>query len=208
MALITNLSTLITEVKTYINDSNLTDDEVKGWIQLAESKFRRVLATLDNEVSVDQVPASSTDTFPTGFNGLVEAFVVGSPNKPLINITPAQMTDYGTLTGNPVFITISAGVFRFNPSAEGSTVTYTYKRKLDDLTTGSPTNYLILDYPDVYLAGTLIIAQKFKRDDIDSAQFQAILDEWIDEIGTQDTRRKYAGQKKRAMPTPIVGNLT
>jgi len=207
MAQITNLTTLITEVKSWINDSGTSDDTVKGWIQLAESRFRRVLAQLDNEVTITSVPSSELDALPTGFNGLREAYVVGSPNRPLTLISPAQMTRYGDLTGNPVFFSIEAGNFRFNPTASGETVTYTYFRKLDDLTVGSPTNYLILEYPDVYLAGTLTVAQKFLRDDVDAQQFKNIVDEWVEEMEDQDKRRKIAGQKKRVGQNPALGNL-
>jgi len=207
MAQITDLPTLITEVKSWINNSAETDDTVKGWIQLAESRFRRVLAKLDNEVTVDSVPSSEFDALPTGFNGLREAFVAGSPKIPLTLISPAQMTRHGDLTGNGVFFSIEAGNFRFNPSIKGETLTVTYYRKLDDLTDGSPTNYLITEYPDVYLAGTLTVAQKFLRDDVDAQQFKNIVDEWIEEMGGQDLRQKLAGQKKRVGQNPTLGNL-
>lgn len=207
MAQITNLATLITEVKSWINDLGTTDDTVKGWIQLAESRFRRMLAKLDNEVTVTSVPLSELDPLPTGFNGLREAYVVGSPNKPLILITPTELTTYGDLTGNPAFFSIEAGNFRFNPSISGETLTVTYFRKLDALTDATPTNYLITEFPDVYLAGTLTVAQKFLRDDVDAQQFKNIVDEWIDEMTSQDFRRKYAGQKKRVGQVPWLGNL-
>jgi len=171
MGRIIDLPTLITEVKAWLNDSTFTDDEIKGWIQMAESSFRRVLATLDNEATVTQVPADEFDTFPTGFNGLREAYVVSAPDNPLELISPAQMRTFGTLSGTPLFIAIHTGKFEFLPSAAGDTVSYTYFRKLDDLTDGSPTNYLILEFPDVYLGGTLAAAQKFLRDDVDVGQW-------------------------------------
>lgn len=207
MALITDFTTLIAEVKLWLNNSNTTDDTVKGFIQLAESKFRRELATLDNEATVTSVPSSDVDPLPTGFNGLREAFVVASPDRPLTQITPAQMTGLGTITGEPQFISVQSDQFKFKPSVSGETVTYTYFRKLDSLSVGSPTNYLILEFPDVYLSGTLAVAQKFLRDDVDASQHIAIVDGWIEDMKSQDMRRKWAGQVKQIGVNPVVARL-
>ncbi len=207
MAQITDYTTLIAEVKVWLKDSNLTDDTVEGWIQLAESSFRRVLATLDNEATVDFVPSDEFETLPADFNGLREAFIDGSPPKPLVLITPAQMTSYGVLTGFPTYISIQSGKFKFSPSAETETVTITYFQKLVALSDGSPTNYLILDYPDVYLSATLAVAQKDKRDDEDASQHIAIVDGWIADMKAQDMRRKYSGQQKRVGVNPVVSNI-
>lgn len=207
MAQITDLPTLITEVKSWINDSGTTDDTVKGWIQMFESRAQRVLAKLDNEVTVTSVPSSELDPLPSMYNGLREAYVVGSPKRPLTLVTPAELTTYGDLTGEGLFFSIEAGNFRFNPSISGSTLSVTYFKGLTELTDGSPTNYLITKYPDVYLAGTLSVAQKFLRDDIDAQQFKNIVDEWFEEMGDQDLRKKWAGQKKRVGQVSWLGNL-
>jgi len=207
MALITDYPTLISEVKLWLNDSNTSDDTVKGWIQLAEARFKRVLATLDNEVTVTPVPSNEFDTLPTGFNGLVEASIQSTPVNSLIHVTPAQMSTQGLLTGLPKFITIISGQFKFNPTAATNTVTYSYFRKLDNLSDGSPNNYLIDEQPDVYLSATLTVAQKFLRDDVDAAQHAAIVDSFIFELREQDARRKWAGQRKQVGVNPVVGRL-
>lgn len=207
MALITDYTSLISEVKVWLRDSNTTDDTVKGWIQLAEARFKRVLATLDNEVTVTSVPSDEFDALPTGFNGLREAFVEGSPNCPLTLITPPQMRSYGNLSGLATYIAIVAGQFEFSPSAEGSTVSYTYVRKLDNLTVGEPTNYLITEDPDIYLSATLAVAQKQLRDDVDFSQHIDIVNSFIQELRDQDKRIKWMSQRKQVGVQPVVANL-
>lgn len=208
MALITDFASLTSEVKLWLVNSATTDATVQGWIQLAESKFRRELATLDNEErSRATVPAGGFIALPDGYNGLREAYVIGSPNKPLTFISPSQLTDYGDLTGNPWFISIVDGQFKFSPDAEGDEVEVIYFRKLASLSGAAPTNYLILDYPDVYLSGVLAVAQKFLRDDVDASQHIAIVDGWIQDMKEQDLRRKWSGQKKQVGVNPVVANL-
>lgn len=208
MALIIDFTSLISEVKVWIKDSNTTDDTVKGWIQLAESRFRRLLATLDNEErSKATVPAGGFMALPDGYNGLRESYVIGSPNQPLRYISPSQMTQYGDLTGNPTFFTVVDGQFKFSPDIAGDEVEVVYFRKLVSLTVGEPTNYLILDYPDVYLAQTLMVAQKELRDDLDASQYKAIVDEWVEEMKRQAIRQKYSGQEKRVGQQPSLANL-
>lgn len=207
MGLITDFTSLISETKLWLENTNTSDDTVKGWIQLAESKFRRELATLDNEVSVTSVPSDEFDALPVGFNGLREAFIVNAPDRPLTFITPSQMTALGTLSGEPVFIAVVSNQFKFKPSAAGATVTYNYFRKLADLSDASPTNYLILEFPDVYLSATLAVAQKFLRDDVDASQHIALVDQWIQDMQDQDSRRKWAGQVKQIGVNPVVARL-
>lgn len=208
MALITDYTTLIAEVKLWLADANTSDDTVKGWIQLAESSFRRTLATLDNEErSKATVPSGGFIALPDGYNGLRQAYVIGSPNQPLIYISPSQLTSYGSLTGQPTFFSILDGQFTFSPDIEGDEIEVIYLRKLTSLSDGSPTNYLILDYPDVYLSATLSVAQKFLRDDVDAAQHKGIVDQWIRDMKSQSNRQKYSGQEKRVGINPVVANL-
>lgn len=208
MALITNYTTLIAEVKLWLNQVP-TDDTVKGWIQLAEADFRRTLATLDNEErSKATVPSGGFIALPDGFNGLRQAYIVGSPDKPLTFISPSELTSLGTVSGDPFYISIMDGQFKFAPDAEGSEIEVIYFRKLIDLSDSNATNFLVTDYPDVYLAGTLAVAQKFLRDDQDAAQHKAIVDSWILDMQAQDARRKYSGQRKQVGVNPVVSRLT
>ena len=207
MAQITDYTSLTSETKLWLANTNTADETVEGWIQLAESRFRRILSTLNDEVTITSVPASEFDDLPIGFNGLREAVIEGTPPKPLVLVPPAQLSAQGVLNGFPFYIAIISGQFKFNPSAEGETVTYTYSRKLDPLSDGSPTNYLILEYPDVYLSAVLTVAQKFLRDDADAAQHAGIVDGWVEEMRSQDRRIKWNSQQKRMAVNPVVGNL-
>lgn len=208
MAQITDYTSLISEVKLWLVNTATTDDTVKGWIQLAEAKFRRELKTLDNEErSRATVPTGLFIALPDDFNGLREAYTIGSPNKPLMFITPAQMTDYGSLTGNPLFMTVVDGQFKFSPDIAGDEVEVVYYRKLINLTVGAPTNYLLLGEPDVYLSGTLAVAQKFLRDDVDASQHIAIVDGWIADMKAQSEEQKWSGQVKQVGVNPVVARL-
>ena len=93
------------------------------------------------------------------------------------------------------------------PDITGDDVTVSYFRKLTNLTDGSPTNYLILEYPDVYLSGTLAVAQKFLRDDVDASQHIAIVDDWINDMKTQSEEQKWSAQRKQVGVNPVVARL-
>lgn len=208
MAQITDLPTLITEVKLWLNRSATTDDTVKGWIQLAEDGLRMDLATLDDEErSRATVPSGGYIALPDFFNGLREAYIIDSPNRPLTFITPAQMTSLGITSGNAFYISIQDGQFKFSPAAEGAEIEVIYFRKLTSLTTGAPINSLITNNPSIYLSATLAVAQKFLRDDQDAAQHISIVQNYISSILNQDKRRKYSGQRKAVGVSSIIGRL-
>lgn len=207
MARITSYDTLQTEVKSWIRNVNTPDADVEGWIQLAESRFKRVFANFSNELTITTVPSSDLEAIPTGYNGLREAYVQGSPNDPLILITPAQMTALGNLQGVPLYISIQAGNIKFSPSASGSTVVLTYIKQLVELSDSNTDNYLLLEYPDVYLGGVLAVAQKMLRDDQDAVFYINAADVWESEMEKQSNRRRSSSQVRQLGAPPVVGNL-
>lgn len=204
--MITNYSELQTAITNWLN-RDAGEDRIKEFIELAESGFRRVLKSLDNEVrSIVTVPAGGFVALPDGYNGLRDAYVIGSPNKPLTIVTPTQMTDFGDLTGEPWLMTVTDGQFRFNPDLEGDDVEVIYYRKLESLSDTAATNYLITDYPDIYLAGSLVQAKGFLKED-DALLWKAILDEWKRELSQQSRDQKYSLSRKMVGQNPTIARL-
>jgi len=203
---ITTYGELQTAITNWLNRDPGTD-RVKEFIELAESRFRRILKTLDSEErSQALVPSGGFVALPDGFNGLRDAYVIGTPNKPLTIIPPTQMTDWGELSGLPWFITVTDGQFRFSPDLSGETVEVIYMRKLASLSDAAPTNYLITDYPDVYLAGSLVQAKGFLKED-DVLVWKAAMDEWEDEMDQQSRDQKYSLARKQVGQNTTIPRL-
>jgi hypothetical protein len=95
--------------------------------------------------------------------------------------TDADAIGY-TVTGETV-------VFDDDPG-DDLTITYSAYVTLSGLSSGNPTNWLLDDHPDAYLAGTLAAAYAFERDEAQAANFDALLERTIDEI------KKEANQKR------------
>lgn len=204
--MISTYSELQTAITNWLNRDPGTD-RVKEFIELAESRFRRVLKDLNNEVrSQALVPAGGFVALPDGYNGLRDAYVPGTPKKPLTIIPPTQMTDWGDLSGQPWFITVTDGQFRFSPDLSGETVEVIYFRKLISLSDAAPTNYLIDDYNDVYLAGSLIHAKGYLKED-DFSFWKAALTEWEDEMDKQSRDQKYAMARKQVGQNTTIPRL-
>lgn len=204
--MISTYTELQTAIENWLN-RDPGEDRIKEYIELAESRFRRVLKTLDNEVrSQALVPAGGFVALPDGYNGLKDAYVIGSPNKPLTLITPTQMTDWGELTGDPWFLTVTDGQFRFNPDLSGETIEIIYIRKLESLSDAAPTNYLIDDYNDVYLAGSLVHAKGYLKED-DFTFWKAALTEWEEEMDQQSRDQKWAMSRKKVGQNTTIARL-
>lgn len=204
--MITTYSELQTAITNWLNRDPGTD-RVQEFIELAEAGFRRVLATLDNEErSRATIPSGGFVALPDGYNGLRDAYIIGSPNKPLRLVTPTQMTDFGDLTGDPFLMTVTDGQFKFNPDQEGAEVEVIYYRKLVSLSDTATTNYLITDYPDVYLAGSLVQAKGFLKED-DVLLWKSILDEWKGEMSQQSRDQKYSLSRKQVGQNPVIARL-
>ena len=121
-------------------------------------------------------------------------------------VAPTQMTDFGTLSGNPYLITVTDGQFKFNPDQEGAEIEVIYYRKLVSLSDTATTNYLITDYPDIYLAGSLVQAKGFLKED-DALVWQSAVDRWVSQMSEQSRDQKYSLARKQVGQNTTISRL-
>lgn len=204
--MITNYSELQAAIVNWLNRDPGTD-RVKEFIHLAEAGFRRVLKTLDNEVrSRATVPTGGFVALPDDYNGIRDIYTIGNPNRPLTIVSPSQLTDWGNLTGDPYYATVVDGQFKFNPDIAGEEVEVVYYRKLTPLSDTQTTNYLIDEYPDVYLAGALVQAKGYLKED-DVTLWLNVLNQWVSEMDQQSKDQKYAAARKRVGQNTTIQRL-
>jgi len=202
---INSYSTLQTAVSNWLDRDDLSD-RIPEFISLAEATFNRVLRIRAMETTLaDTTPSGSKeDSLPDGYLQLREIHLTTSPIVSLAYITPEIMYRIrsGSISGKPTNYTILGDNILFGPtpdSAYGYSITY-YKA-FTELSDAAPTNWLILNAPDLYLYGTLLQAEPFLMNDERVGLWEKGVRQVIGDLQQQDDKDRHSGSEMRVMNT-------
>lgn len=179
----TDLSTLIPDFIT------LAEQEINGALDIRAQDTYSILSTVASTETV----AVPTDIINT------RALVVNSttPNVVLQYKSPDQLHRDAVYadTGTPRAFTVIGSYFYLTPIPDAVyTMECYYKGRVPSLTSGSPTNYLITTYPDIYLFGTLMKLSEYIKDKDGFAWYQQKFTDAMTAANRQDW---YSGSTMR-----------
>lgn len=199
--MITSYSSLQSNVADWIVKSNLTS-QIKTFIQLAESSFRRdkrcrKLQSRTFSISADGI------ALPSDYHSMEEWYHDGPTYYGDIKIVPAgklaQIKDRYGATGVPAYAAIVGGRrLRFGPAPDGTYSTkMEYWRRIESLSDTVTTNWLLDEHPDIYLYGTLMEAAPYLKDDERIAVWQTRLERALEELHAATQDEQFGGGSVR-----------
>jgi len=151
------------EIANTLHRDNLGNN-ISMFIKMFEAVANRELKTLQQEVITNLTLSggSNTVTLPTNFVELVMVSLNGCKLDPLDNMTFASQSYQNT--GQPSYYSLIGGNIVTDTVADQSyTVSVRYFKKWDLEAEG--TNWLLQNYPDLYLYGSLSASSFFIDDD-------------------------------------------
>lgn len=167
---ITNYGELKSGIADFLNRSDLTS-VIPTFIDFAEAEFNRTLR-------VRQMVARAEAPFDTRFSAVPADFleakdlvvVTGTPVTPLQFVTQQEMAqirrDEITTAGKPKYFSVVGDEFEVVPTPDDVySVEMSYYAKITPLEGDSDTNWLLTDYPDLYLYTALSHSAPYLRDD-------------------------------------------
>lgn len=200
MALAT-FNDLKTAIATELGRTDLTS-VIPDLILRCEAKLRRRLHTLDMETKTTSFSIDGEYVnVPTGFMG-VKSFqtTYGGNRYPIKPMPEEQQTDHYVTTGPPLFYSVVGSQFRFSPAPDATyPATLVYDTKLVGLATTSP-NWILTDYPDAYLYGSLAEAEAYLSNDPRILVWKTGFDQCIAEINNMDKRKRWSGPALQIRP--------
>ena len=202
---INTYGTLQTAVANWLDRDDLTS-RIPEFISLTEAIFNRTLRIRAMETIVsDNTPSGSKeDALPTGYLQMREIHLETSPIVPLSYITPEIMYRIraGSVNGRPNSYTIMGENILFGPTPD-SVYAYsmTYYKALEALSDNAPTNWAILNAPDMYLYGTLLQAEPFLMNDERVPLWERGFRQAISDLQEQDNKDRHSGSEMRVMNT-------
>ena len=145
-------------------------------IALFESDASRRLRTHYQEVSATISTVSDTDTYdlPDDFLEAKEFAITGTdPRIPLTYVSADQLDDFCTTTGEPRYYNIEASSIRVAPTPDAVyQISIQYWGAIVPLSDSNTSNWLLVNFPDCYLYGSLVEAELFLGSDATDNRYQ------------------------------------
>jgi len=202
---INTYGTLQTAVANWLDRDDLTS-RIPEFISLSEAIFNRTLRIRAMETTVsDNTPSGSKeDALPTGYLQMREIHLATSPIASLSYVTPEIMyrIKAGSTSAQPNSYTILGENILFGPTPDGVyAYSMTYYKALDALSDAAPTNWAILNAPDLYMYGALLQAEPFLMNDERVPLWERGFRQAISDLQEQDNKDRHSGSEMRVMNT-------
>jgi len=189
LATYTNLKTAVTDWTHRADLASFADD----FIDLTESKLNRKLRMSEMESSTSIAVTTADLALPAGFLEMREIKVSGSPDVVIEYLTPYQFASKVTTeTGKPRYYTIQADAIKLFPYGS-YTIEMVYYKEITPLDGTNTTNFILADFPELYLHGVLYQAFMFTKDFNAATVHGQLLDGLIEDINRISRRRKFMG---------------
>lgn len=163
-------------------------------IDLCEAQMNREFRTLAQESRAIATVNSEYTTLPDDFLELRNVQLNTSPPKLLRYLSPEAMDALADTTGEPIYYTFVGNELQFSPNPDGDyTVEIVYFAKIDGLSDANPSNFVLVNWPELYLYGSLAHLAMFVFDEQRAAAWQAVFAMGVERVKKQDKRARYSG---------------
>lgn len=163
--MITNYTTLQAAITNWLHRNDLTT-VIPDFISLAESRINRLLSARGTEIDavLTATAGSAFIDLPADFGSSIALwFESVSPRRLLIFKTPSEL-DYVAVESVPNYWAVNGSQIQLDRLAsEAYSLRLRYLQNLAIASTD--TNYVLTNYPDIYLYGALIESAGFIGDD-------------------------------------------
>lgn len=201
-----NYSDLKTAIADWLDRNDLSGN-VEDFITLAEARLNRELEAVET-TNTSLTGTEASRTVDISALDLIEPIACylssAATDEAEVEFVPPGSFEYETTSGFPDIVSVDGTNLIFNrPLDAAYSIRLRYRGRFA-LSDSSPTNDLLTNHPDVYLAASLVWSGTFTRDDTLIAGFSALLDGFLRET------KNHLAQKKRGINRPdtaIIGLL-
>ena len=202
-----NYADLQGSVSTWLGRSDLAAN-IPDFITLFEASANRSIIARAMLTTVSLTTVQGVANLPSDYIGADQVEWKGDPTANLEYIDPAIFnmwfptfpTAAGT-PGTPEFYTIQVNTISIVPFDDTSPTLLTYYQKIPPLASNT-TNWLLQDWPDAYLFGTLVEANAFIMDATKGELWLARRDQAFNEI--TEIENRFRGPAAIHSTGPIV----
>ena len=193
---------LKTQVAAWLHRNDLTD-RIPTFIEFATHRLNRSITSPRMEASTTLSVVNGIASIPSNFRAAV-SMTLGTVEYKAITAADMRAMDQGGIRPTYPVYSIVNNQIKVYP-AESSSPTFIYCVQLANLVTDADTNWVLQDYPDVYLMASLAEARKFVLDDTRLVQYEQMTIARIDELNRNERRNfeNATWYKQRELPVHL-----
>lgn len=175
------------------NEANINPAECIG---LAERRLSRLLNVPEMEATTTLDASVATIDLPPDFREVRECTLDTSPRAVIepTSLATLRLLYPSSRAGQPRAYAISGSSLLIAPAPDAAyTIRLVYKQAIPALSDASPTNWLLLKHPDLYMAASLAMAEFRGWNDARLPMLKAWYDELIEEVNEAGQRARHGG---------------
>jgi hypothetical protein len=207
-AAIVSYSTLISTAQDWLQRPDLAAS-VPVWVQLAEASLaadERVVMEKADTITLN----GATVALPTDCREVTALYYDNPVFWPIeiCAMDQVSLRKTGTSKSRPTFAAIGpngASLYLSPEPDQAYVAQIEYLLKLVALSIAAPTNWLLLQRPDIYLYATLAQSAPYLKEDARVALWVAALDASLTSMATLNTRRKWSANTPVRRPRRPIG---
>ncbi|MDE2100268.1 MAG: hypothetical protein KGL39_23660 [Patescibacteria group bacterium] len=187
---ITDFASLQTSIANWLHRTDLTA-LIPDFIALAEARMNGDIRSrsMETKTSLAVTSGNNIVATPSDMLEMRRIQVIGSPNTVLDYRSPDEIaSDYQTgQTGTPQVFTVIGANLELQPIPDAAyTLELSYIQRIPSLSASNTTNWLLTNWPNVYLFGALIQAQPYMINDPRIATFEKFYQDGVNAINSID----------------------
>lgn len=198
---LTTYSELQASIADFLNRSDLTN-EIPDFIRLAEVAMEREIRHWRMEKRSTATLDTQYSSLPDDFREPVRFIITASEVHTLEQAGPFEISqrraNASDTTGRPEIYALLDGSIEVFPTPDTNyTLELLYYTNIDNLSSTVSTNWLLTNYPDAYLYGSLMHSAPFLAEDQRIQTWSALYQRSIDAINAESERGKTSGSGRR-----------
>lgn len=202
---ISNYADLINAIRSFPDRPDLEDADVEIMVQLAEARLNRLIPSVETEAELSGTVGQRTISLSA--LSIVKPIALklvqtDDGDERDVIIKPYGEIDYSDDAGEPDFCEMVGTNVRFDrPLDEAYDFRFIYQGRFA-LSDAAPTNKLLTEQPDVYLAAGIVWGGIYTQDEA-SVSLKGLLDEFVSETQNQLSQAK----RTELTPAPMYSAL-
>ena len=192
---ISNYGELKTSIANFLNRDDLTT-VIPDFISLAESQIARDLRHWRQEVRVTTTLNERFENLPSDWLQTKNMYL--SDGASIEYASVAEIARQKVLTedtaGKPRLYTINSGQLEFFPQPDESySLTMIYIARIPAMSANGDTNWLLSNYPDIYLYGSLLQSAPYLAEDSRVSVWAQLYSAGIANLNKDSDQASYSG---------------
>jgi hypothetical protein len=176
---------LKTEVAAWLHRSDTTS-RISTFIQFATARLSRTIKSPRLETSATLSFVAGIASLPTNFSAAI-GMTNGTTQYKAVTAADMRSIRQNGINPDANVYTIANNQIQLYP-ADTVSATFVYKSKLANFVADSDTNWVLQNYPDVYLMASLAEARKYVMDDPRLLTYEQMTIARIDELNRNEQR--------------------